>query len=104
MVIEWLKIKVAPELRETFVQKDAEIWTPTLAKYPGFLGKQVWLDPKQPDEVVLVIQWESRTAWDAVNPKDLEETEQKFTQAMGKDTYELVEAKEYQIRKFSPTN
>ena len=104
MVIEWLRMRVTPELRETFVQKDNEIWTPVLAKYPGFLGKQVWLNPKQPDEVVLVIQWESRAAWDAVSPRELETTEEKFAQAIGKGNYELVESKEYQIRKFPQKN
>ncbi|WP_425469059.1 TIGR03792 family protein, partial [Pediococcus acidilactici] len=50
MVIEWLKFKVVSN-RERFVQKDAEIWTEALARYPGFLGKEVWLNPKESTEV-----------------------------------------------------
>lgn len=101
MVIEWLKIQVVPELRETYIQNDEAIWTAALANYPGYLGKQVWIDPHAADTVVLVIQWASRDAWKAVPAKDLEETERRFAKQMGEGTYKIVEAGEYQVRKFS---
>ncbi len=63
MVIEWLKIRVSPELREKFIQKDAEIWTAKLASYPGFLSKEVLIDPKTPAELILMIRWASLEAW-----------------------------------------
>lgn len=100
MVIEWLKVRVSPELREKYIQKDEEIWTTALSKYPGFLGKQVWINPKQQDEVVLVIQWQSREAWNRVSAQHMEETERLFSQAMGKAVYSIIEEGEYQIRKF----
>jgi uncharacterized protein (TIGR03792 family) len=50
MVIEWLKVKVPIELRETYIQKDAEIWTATLSKYPGYVGKEIWLNPQDESE------------------------------------------------------
>lgn len=62
MVIERLKVKVSPELRERYIQKDAEIWTAALSSYPGFLGKEVWIDPEL-SEVVLVICWANREQW-----------------------------------------
>lgn len=99
MVIEWLKVRVSPELRELFVQKDNEIWTATLAKYPGFLGKEVWIDPSAPNEVVLVIRWANREAWKSVPASELEATEARFTQQMGKVS-PIVQAGEYQVRKF----
>ncbi|MBC7971292.1 MAG: TIGR03792 family protein [Verrucomicrobia bacterium] len=100
MVIEWLKIQVIPELREKYIQKDDEIWTTALSKFPGYLGKQVWIDPKNADKVVLVIQWASREAWKAVPSKDLEATEMEFARQMGKNTYKIIEEGEYQVRKF----
>ncbi|MDJ0549362.1 MAG: TIGR03792 family protein, partial [Microcystis sp. M49637_WE12] len=45
MVIEWLEFQVKPEAREKFIQKDQEIWTKFLAKQPGFLGKELWINP-----------------------------------------------------------
>lgn len=100
MVIEWLKIKVDPQLRETYIQKDAEIWNSFLAKYPGFLGKEVWINPEAADEVILVIRWASQAAWDAVPQPELQVIEQQFDQAMGQGAYAIVEGQGYQIRKF----
>jgi uncharacterized protein (TIGR03792 family) len=99
MVIEWLKIRVSPELREKFIQKDAEIWTAKLASYPGFLSKEVWIDPKTPAELILMIRWASLEAWKAIPPEQLEETEQQFNQAFGNE-HQIIEAGEYQVRKF----
>jgi uncharacterized protein (TIGR03792 family) len=100
MVIEWLKFNVSPELRETFVQKDAEIWTPTLAQYPGFLNKEIWISPDNLGEVIAVVHWQSFEQWQAVPADVLEQTEAKFQAAMG-DTYQMVETGKYQVRKFS---
>jgi uncharacterized protein (TIGR03792 family) len=101
MVIEWLKFRVTPEAREKFIEQDEVIWTATLATYPGFLRKEVWLDPSISDEVVLIIRWQSREQWKAVPIDVLRATEEKFAAAMGQSNYEMIETKEYQIRKFS---
>jgi uncharacterized protein (TIGR03792 family) len=100
MVIEWLKFTVSSELREQFVQKDAEIWTPVLAEYPGFLNKEVWISPERLEEVIAVIRWQSLEQWQAIPTNVLDETEAQFLEAMG-STYKLVEASQYQVRKFS---
>lgn len=102
MVIEWLKIKVPPELREAYIQKDEEIWTTALAKFPGFVGKEVWINPQEPSEVVLVIRWTSREAWKAIPTDSLQETEKRFAAAMPGD-YPFLEQGEYQVRKFPQT-
>lgn len=100
MVIEWLKIKVDPQWRETYIQKDAEIWNTFLSNYPGFLGKEVWINPEVADEVILVIRWANQAAWDAVPAAELDVIEQQFDRAMGQVPYQLVDGKGYQIRKF----
>lgn len=99
MVIELLKFKVAPELREQFIQKDEEIWTEALAGCPGFLGKEVWINPNKPTEVILVIRWATREQWKSIPLKLLERIEQQFAQQLG-DIYQMVESAEYQVRKF----
>ncbi|MBD2015540.1 TIGR03792 family protein [Microcoleus sp. FACHB-53] len=103
MVIEWLKLRVSPELREKFIQKDAEIWTSMLATYPGFLGKEVWINPETPTEVIIVIRWASREAWESVPSERLKEVEKQFTQEFG-EQQEIIEAAEYQVRKFPLTS
>jgi uncharacterized protein (TIGR03792 family) len=99
VVIELLKVKIPPELREKCIQKDAEIWTVALAKYPGFMGKEVWINPNDPTEVVLIIRWKTREHWDAIPKADLQAITLKFDAAMGK-SYRIVESAEYQVRKF----
>lgn len=98
VVIELLKFKVAPDLQENFIQKDAEIWTTALADYPGFLGKEVWLNPNDPSEVIFVIRWETFEHLDAIPEHELEAIEAKFVQAVGK-FYPIVESTEYQVLK-----
>jgi uncharacterized protein (TIGR03792 family) len=99
VVIELLKVKIPPQQREKFILKDAEIWTVALAKYPGFLGKEVWINPNNAAEVVFVIHWTTREQWKAIPQADLEAIEQKFTQALG-FAQQIVESEEYQVRKF----
>lgn len=99
MVIELLKFKVAPEHREQFIQKDAEIWTQALAGCPGFLGKEVWINPNEPTQVILVIRWATREQWKSIPLELLDAIEQQFAQQLG-DSYQIVEVSEYQVRKF----
>lgn len=99
MVIEWLKFRVAPEFREAFIETDYDIWTTALKRYPGFLGKMVWIHPNDPTEVVLVIHWRTREEWKAIPQEDLDQIDQQFDQAIEFD-YEWVESKEYQVRRF----
>jgi uncharacterized protein (TIGR03792 family) len=99
LVIELLRFKVAAELRESYIQKDAEIWTIALAKYPGFLGKEVWINPHDATEVMMIIRWATREQWLAIPQAELKAIEDKFAQALG-NSYELLESSEYQVRKF----
>ncbi|MBD1821702.1 TIGR03792 family protein [Cyanobacteria bacterium FACHB-DQ100] len=100
MVIEWLKVKVPLELRETYIQKDAEIWTETLSKYPGYVGKEIWFNPKDDTDLIMVIYWQTKDAWKGIPASVLEETDRRFTAAMGQ-SFPFAEEGEYQVRKFS---
>ncbi|MBD2091548.1 TIGR03792 family protein [Microcoleus sp. FACHB-1515] len=99
MVIEWLRVRVEPELRELYVQKDHEIWTAGLSQYPGFLNKEVWISPDRLDEVVLVIRWESFAAWKSIPSDALARLDAEFNAVMG-ETHEIVDAGGYQVRRF----
>jgi uncharacterized protein (TIGR03792 family) len=99
VIIELLKVKVPPEQREKYIQKDAEIWTAALAKHPGFLGKEVWINPNDATEVIMVIRWATKEAWKAIPEAELQAIERKFSAAMGK-SYPIGEVGEYQVRKF----
>ncbi|CAN1209434.1 TIGR03792 family protein [Tumidithrix helvetica PCC 7403] len=95
MMIEWLKFHVPESLREAFIRKDDEVWTQEMQKFSGFLGKEVWIDPITSD-VVLVIRWASRQAWEAVPKAKVDYLEKQ----MGELTMPLLESQQYQVRKF----
>ena len=102
MVIEWLKFSVSSDSREQFIQQDEKIWTASLSTYPGFLGKEVWIEPNAPAKIIFTIRWQTREQWKSIPLQDLAKIEQQFSRVM-KDKgirYKMVESKEYQIRKF----
>jgi uncharacterized protein (TIGR03792 family) len=105
MVIEWLKFKVDSNSREQFIQQDEKIWTAALSTYPGYLGKEVWIEPKTADKVIFVIRWQTREQWKSIPVEELVKIEHKFSAVMKKMKiqYKMLESKEYQIRKF-PSN
>jgi uncharacterized protein (TIGR03792 family) len=98
MIIEWLKFKVFAQDQEFFLIKDAEIWTHNLRQYPGFLGKEIWLNPNHPDEMILLIRWQTLEQWKAIPQEVLEEIERQFHQAMGSHFYQMIESFFYQIQ------
>lgn len=103
MIIEWLKYEVAAEHRELLIEKDEAIWTKALGRYPGFLGKDVWIDNRHPDTVVFIIRWANRDAWKGISAQELKMTEQEFDRQMGGIPYALKETGEYQVRRFART-
>lgn len=100
MVIEWLKFQVKPQLREKFIQEDAKIWTPFLEQYPAFISKEVWINSEKAEEVIFIIRWLNREEWKAIPQNLIEAREKEFTAALGENEYKMIEASEYQVRKF----
>jgi uncharacterized protein (TIGR03792 family) len=95
MVIEWLKFRVAPELREAFIQKDEEVWTAAFKQVTGYLGKEVWIDPDNND-VVIMIRWESMAIWKSIPKAEIALLEQQ----MGSLNLPIIESRAYQVRRF----
>lgn len=99
MVIEWLKFRMASENRERYVQLDTDIWTAALQGYPGFVSKEIWIDPSDAEVVICVIRWSSREQWKSISETELTQVTQAFDEALG-FPYEMVESKEFQVRRF----
>ena len=95
MVIEWLQFRVDEEIQDEFVERDRAIWTAALAQYPGFVKKEVWTNPAQPNEVICVIHWATIEQWKAIPVSDLEAIEAEFKGVMG-DRYELLGVTTYE--------
>jgi uncharacterized protein (TIGR03792 family) len=96
MVIEWLRYQVPQELHETFLKADAAIWTTTLLQQAGFIGKQIWFNPEIPNELNLVIQWQTKEDWKAIPEVRLLETHEAFVREVGQ-IFTLLEVLEYEI-------
>lgn len=97
VVVELLIVEVAAEDREKYLQIDREIWTKAIAQFPGFINKEVWLNPDRPTEVNLVIRWRSREEWKSISTQLIEEIERQFALKMGNTRYKIVELVEYQV-------
>lgn len=97
MVIELLIVEVAAKDREKYLQIDRETWTKAIAQFPGFINKEVWLNPHAPTEVNLIIRWRSREEWKAISVQLLEETERQFALKMGNTRHKIIELVEYQV-------
>ena len=76
------------------------VWTEALARYPGFISKEVWLDPGADDTVILIIRWHSRAQWKAIPEPELNLIQQRFDAEVGDRPYALTESREFQVRKF----
>lgn len=100
MIVEWLRLKVAPEYREKFVQIDDEVWTAFLRRYPGFLRKEVWISPDDFSEVMIAIYWATVQQQQAIPKADLDAAERKFLTRL-EVPFQLLEIKLYQVRKFN---
>ncbi|KJH72466.1 cyanobacterial protein, TIGR03792 family [Aliterella atlantica CENA595] len=97
MVIEFLRIEVTAQYREQYLQLDREIWTTALAKCPGFISKEVLLNPNKPAEVILIIRWASREEWKSTSCQLLAEVEAQFALATGSIHHQIIESVEYQV-------
>jgi uncharacterized protein (TIGR03792 family) len=94
MVIEWLKIHVPAAKQDAYLFHDKAIWSETLSRYPGYIGKTVWHEPAEPDYLVLIISWHSLRQWKAVPQDVLEATDARMLAAMG-ELFEIVEGKHF---------
>ena len=95
MVIEWKKVRVKPEARDRWLEKDREIWTAGLAGEEGFLDKEVWLG--EGSEVIVMVRWRSEEDWKGI-PKDrLEELTRRFGEAVPEDDWERIETCSYEV-------
>jgi uncharacterized protein (TIGR03792 family) len=91
MIVEFLRIACPLEKREAFIERDHVVWTRGLMTQPGFLGKEVWLNPHKPDEVVLAIHMESWEHLRAIPREWCEQTDAAMGDLLMPLTAELLE-------------
>lgn len=96
MLIEQKRIRVRPDLLDRFLALDAEVWTASLAREPGFLGKESWVTADNPDEVVLVVRWQSRGHWQGVSRERQDDLTRAFARELPAG-WEELETRVYEV-------
>ncbi|HSL59737.1 MAG TPA: TIGR03792 family protein [Acidimicrobiales bacterium] len=69
--VEVLEFAVEPHLRDRWLEVERDTWTEFLRRQPGFVHKQVWLDPIDESRVTVVIWWASRAQWKQITPEQV---------------------------------
>ncbi len=92
MVVEELVVQVAPADHAAFCAADARVWTAFLAAQAGFVRKETWVDPAEPDRLHLLIWWESREAWKRITAEQVAQVDAQMGQ-----WYREPTAREYQV-------
>ena len=76
-VVEHLRMRVPPDKRRAWVAAERGSWDPWLREQKGYLGRDIYWDPKQ-EEGVLLIHWASRAAWDAISQAEVGRVQECF--------------------------
>tara|TARA_Y100001968_G_scaffold112697_1_gene102107 strand:+ start:401 stop:856 length:456 start_codon:yes stop_codon:yes gene_type:complete len=69
-IVEHLKLDVPKKYRNAWLKAEAGSWEPWLLKQDGFLGRQLFWDPKA-EEATLLIGWDSRAIWKNISQSEI---------------------------------
>ena len=72
MVIEMLTFDIDPTERTSWLAIEEANWSRFLEVQDGFVRKEMWGSPDQPNKVHAVIWWESMEQWKAIPQADLD--------------------------------
>ncbi len=76
-IVEHLRLDVPKRVKEAWLTSEEKSWEPWLLKQDGFLGRQLFWDPKT-EEATLMIVWESRSAWKSIPQSEIEIVQKDF--------------------------
>ena len=86
-IVEHLKLDVSKKFKYAWLKAEEGSWEPWLLKQNGFLGRQLFWDPKV-EEATLLIGWESRAAWKNISQTEINLVQQDFEKIARKETGE----------------
>ncbi len=86
-IIEHLRLKVPKKFKNAWLKAEEKSWEPWLFKQNGFLGRQLFWDPKV-EEATLLIGWESREVWKNISQSEINLVQQDFENIARKETGE----------------
>ena len=86
-IVEHLKLDVPKKFKHAWLKAEKASWEPWLLEQDGFLGRQLFWDPKV-EEATLLIGWESRTVWKNISQREINLVQQNFEKIARKETGE----------------
>ena len=86
-IVEHLKLDVPKKYKQAWLKAEQGSWEPWLLKQNGFLGRQLFWDPKV-EEATLLIGWKSRAVWKNISQTEINLVQQDFEKIARKETGE----------------
>ena len=86
-IVEHLKLDVPKKFKNAWLKAEEGSWEPWLLKQDGFLGRQLFWDPKE-EEATLLIGWESRAVWKSISQTEINLVQHDFEKIARKETGE----------------
>ena len=86
-IVEHLKLEVPKKFKNAWLKAEEGSWEKWLLKQDGFLGRQLFWDPKV-EEATLLIGWESREVWKNISQTEINLVQQDFEKIARKETGE----------------
>ena len=90
-VVEMLRLDVPAAQREIWLAAEASTWQPWLEQQDGFLGRDLYWDPKL-EQGLLLIRWASRAQWKAIETDAVDQVQQRFDAEVNRALGREVEA------------
>ena len=86
-IVEYLKLDVPKKYKNAWLKAEEGSWEPWLLKRDGFLGRQLFWEPKE-EEATLLIGWKSRAFWKNIPQTEINLVQQDFEKIARKETGE----------------
>ncbi len=86
-IVEHLKLDVPKKFKHAWLKAEEGSWEPWLLKQDGFLGRQLFWDPKD-EEAILLIGWKSRDLWKSIPQTEINFVQNDFENIARKETGE----------------
>ena len=84
-IVEHLRIHVPKNEIDAWIKAEKASWGPWLESQKGFLGRQIFWDPKSED-ATLLISWESRTKWKLIPKSEIDKVQTIFERVARENT------------------
>ena len=84
-IVEHLKLDVPKKFKYAWLKAEEGSWEPWLMKQDGFLGRQLFWDPKL-EQATLLIGWKSREVWKNISQTEINLVQQDFEKIAREET------------------